>query len=378
VTRQQVIDAAKPVIRRYLGFWARVVLRAHRPFIIGVTGSVGKTTAKEVIAAALSHPKARAVLGRVHKSPGNLNDDLGMPLAILQFSDWAKTQPQLIGWMCRAPFRALRLAILGPRADVLVLEYALSPDSEFAAIVALARPNVAVVTAIGPAHLETFGTIEGVAREKARLVRGVPSNGLVVLGSENPFRAEMARESAARVVTVDGVGRDLADNIARVVASFLGVPPEVTEEAIAQVRPVTRRLKVFDFGSIVLIDDTINANPMSMRLALTTLAERGATKRRRVALLGFMAELGPDALAYHREIGIFARDKADLVVGVGTLAREYAPQVWFADADACAREIPQMLHAGDLVLVKGSASAHMDVVAGAIKDYGRHALQHAV
>jgi UDP-N-acetylmuramoyl-tripeptide--D-alanyl-D-alanine ligase len=371
VTTRRMYDAARRAVRLYFGFWARLVLWVHHPLVIGVTGSVGKTTTKEMIAAVLSHPQARHVVGRIHKSPGNLNDDLGLPLAILQFPDWAKTEAELVRYVCLAPFKACALAFFARRVDVLVLEYALSPDSNFATLIRLARPTVAVVTAIGPAHLETFGTIEGVAREKAQLVQAVPDNGLVVLGKENPCLADMARATSATVVTVDGIGRELASNVARAVGAYVGVPPQAAEDAIAHAGSVTRRLKVFDFGPIVVIDDTINANPMSMRLALTTLAARATNARRRVAVLGFMAELGADAQAFHREIGAFAKHRADLVVGVGALAREYDSAYWFADATECAEHLPRILQVGDVVLVKGSASAHMDIVAGALKDYGR-------
>jgi UDP-N-acetylmuramoyl-tripeptide--D-alanyl-D-alanine ligase len=372
VTKQRMHDAVKRAICAYFSFWAQIVLRAHEPFIIGVTGSVGKTTTKEAIAAVLSHPDARHVVRRVHKSPGNLNDNLGHALAILRFPDWAQTRLRLAWWIGLAPFKAFRLALFEPRMDVLVLEYALSPNSDFARLVRLAPPDVAVVTAIGPAHLETFGSIEGIAHEKGRLVRAVPANGLVVLGLENPCLAEMSRESVAPVVTAGGIGRELSNNIARTVGAFVGVPEHVVEDALRTTRPVTRRLKFFDLGAFTVIDDTINANPMSMRLALTTLDARASGGQRRIAMLAFMAELGEQSASYHREIGAFARDRADLVIGVGPLAREYAPDWWFADANECARQLPRIVQAGDLVLVKGSASAHMDVVAGALK---RHAKQ---
>jgi UDP-N-acetylmuramoyl-tripeptide--D-alanyl-D-alanine ligase len=367
VWKQQVIAAAKRAVRVYLAACARLVLRMRRPMIIGVTGSVGKTTTKEVIAAVLSDPQARRIVGTVRKSPGNLNDNLGLPLAILGYPDWQSSTPQLFWWLCLAPFRAIKFALSGSYADVLVLEYALSSESDFSWLVQVAPPDIAVVTAIGPAHLETFGTIQRVADEKGQLVGAVAPSGLVVLGSENPFLAEMSRQTRAHVVIVDGIGRGLSDNAARAVGRFLKIPEEAIESGIERKSSVTRRLKFHDLGAITLIDDTINANPMSMRLAITTLAERAAAGQRKVALLGFMAELGSGSSQYHREIGELARRQADVVVGVGAPARDYQPDHWFATAEDCNEHLASILRAGDLVLVKGSASAHMALVTTAIR-----------
>jgi UDP-N-acetylmuramoyl-tripeptide--D-alanyl-D-alanine ligase len=367
VTKQALVKAAKRAVRAYLAVWARLVLRVRKPAIVGVTGTVGKTTTKEVLAAVLSHPDARPVVGLVYKSPFNLNDNLGLPLAVLRYPDWQQSTAQLLWWLCLAPFRALKLAFFVRYADVLVLEYALSPDSDFSRLVRLAPPHVAIVTAVGPAHLDTFGTVSRIAQEKGLLVRAVPPSGLVVLGSENPFLSEMAAMTNARVITVTGAGRELSNNIAHIVGPLYGIPKETIESALRDRPAVTRRLKFHELGPVTLIDDTINANPLSMRLALATLSERAAPTQRKVAVLGFMAELGQGSAAYHREIGAFARTRADVVVAVGPPAADYAGDHWFDSAHACGEGLRRILQPGDLVLVKGSASAKMDVVTSALK-----------
>jgi UDP-N-acetylmuramoyl-tripeptide--D-alanyl-D-alanine ligase len=366
-------EMLKRAARNYLRLWAQLVLRARKPVIVGVTGSVGKTTTKHVIAAVLSHPGARPLVGRVGKTPGNLNNNLGLPLTVLGFKEWHQSALEAAWRLCVAPYRAIKAATFGAFPDVLVLEYALCPDCSVAELVDFVRPDVAVVTAIGPAHLETYGTLERIAHEKGALVRAVPPAGLVVLGEENAFASEMERWTRARVVRVGGVGRTLSDNVARVVGTYFGVPPDVIESAVGQTAGVAGRLRFYQFDRLTLIDDTINANPLSMKLGLGTLEQQAAAGQRRVAILGFMAELGPDSPAYHREIGDLARRCADVVVGVGELARLYQPHHWFETAEHCVHALHAILRDGDIVLVKGSASARMHVVSGAMKQPSKDA-----
>ncbi len=203
---------------RYLAFWARRVLRAHNPLVVGITGSVGKTTTKELIAAVLMDAEAMPFVGRVGKSPGNMNNSVGLPLAVLGYDRFPES---LGGWLrvvVSVPFRSARLVRSSDYAQVLVLEYAAGRVPHLAR---LARPTVAVVTAIGPSHLERFGTVEGVAEAKSALVKAVPASGLVLLGADTPGSANMARLSAAPVPLVPGKGRDLSADVARIVGQDL-------------------------------------------------------------------------------------------------------------------------------------------------------------
>jgi UDP-N-acetylmuramoyl-tripeptide--D-alanyl-D-alanine ligase len=367
----------KRIVFRYFGAWAWLVLRARKPTIVGVTGSVGKTTTKEAIAAVLSHPRAAPIVGTVGKTPGNLNEDFGLPLTVLRFPTWPISRLQLVGWMCAAPVRALRFAAGGRYPDVLVLEYAVCFDGNVPALARLAPPTIAVVTNVGPAHLEVLGTIERIAEAKGALVRAAPKSGLVVLGTDNPCLARMAAEATAPVVTVSGSGRALSDNVARAVGGFLGIPQDVVDAALQEMPPLARRLHFRDLDWVKLIDDSFNANPLSMTLALHTLRDAAVPGQRKVALLGYMAELGGDAAQYHEQIGALARECADVVVGVGEPARHFRSDHWFEDARACSRGLPVIVRPGDLVLVKGSSSSHMYDVADAISAMDRPELAGA-
>jgi UDP-N-acetylmuramoyl-tripeptide--D-alanyl-D-alanine ligase len=270
--------------------------------------------------------------------------------------------------MLSAPLRALALATVKPFPSVLVLEFAAGPHGDIQRTADAAPPTVAVVTAIGPAHLEQFGTLERIVHEKGALVRAVSPSGLVVLGAASAPLAELERQSAAPVVKIEGRGRALSENAARAVCDFLGIPREVTERALAMAPPaVPGRLNVLELGPFTVIDDSYNANPLSMQLGLDTLASRAGPGIRRVAVLGDMKELGPEATRYHDEIAEYAGTRADVIIGVGPLARHYRPEHWFETSDQCAEALPSLLAPGDCVLVKGSNSVALDKVVRAAR-----------
>jgi UDP-N-acetylmuramoyl-tripeptide--D-alanyl-D-alanine ligase len=370
-------DAIKNAIDTYLSLWVRLVLRSRRPRIVGVTGSVGKTTTKEIIAAVLSHPDARPYVGSVRKSPENLNDNRGLPLTILGYEDWL-SRTQLVTSLAVAPLRAFWYATLGRFPDVLVLEYALSEHGDVPWLAALAPPTVAAVTAIGPAHLEHFGTIDRIIEEKGALVRAVPPAGLVVLGSENAGASAMESMSRAPVVKVRGQGRTLSDNVARTVSAYFGIPSSTADAALQCKPPVRGRFDRHDLGAITLFDDSFNANPLSMELGLRTFADQARGDGRKIAILGDMRELGPDAPDYHGEIAKCARSVADIVIGVGDLARYYEPDRWYRTAADCAAQLDALLHSGDAVFVKGSAALELSRVCSAVKAWNRrHVAQPA-
>ena len=226
----------------------------------------------------------------------------------------------------------------------------------------LARPTVAVVTAIGPAHLQFFDSVDQIAQAKSALVRAVLPSGLVVLGQDNEYASNMSRESPAPVVKVPGSGRELAENAARAVGRYFGLPDEVIGRALSACGAVEGRLNILDLGPITVIDDAFSANPMSMRLGLDTLASIARPEQRRVAILGTMAELGPRGPHYHEEMATYAQARADVVIGIGELAQVYRPDHWFATSKLCASSLRQLVHRNDCLIVKGSHSVHLDRV----------------
>ena len=356
---------------RYVSLWARLVVRRWRPYVIGITGSVGKTTTKELVGAVLTHPGARPVVGLTWTSAGNMNNNRSLPLALLGYRVPATTVRAMLLRVLTVPFRALRLLTVGEYPRTLVLEFAAGPTSTIRHTTSLAAPHVAIVTAIGPAHLDHFGTVEAIVEAKSALVRASAAEGLVVRGADCPPVMGMARMSRARVITVPGRGRQLAEEIARIVARHLGVPEPVIESALAERGAIAARGELLDLGQVSVIDDAFNANPLSMAHGIETLGSRALPGQRRVVMLGDMLELGDESARYHREIGALARAHADVVVGVGALAKGYDPDHWFPTSTACAESVASLIRPGDLILVKGSRSVKMERVTQALRQLCR-------
>jgi UDP-N-acetylmuramoyl-tripeptide--D-alanyl-D-alanine ligase len=358
--------AWQPLYVRHIAFWARLVVRRRRPFVVGITGSVGKTTTKELVAAVLGHPEARATVGEVWATPGNMNNDRSVPLALLGYREPATTAGQMLRRAGTVPLRALRLATFGRYPRVLVLEFAAGPRADLSRTVPLAPPHLAVVTAVGPAHLEHFGTVERVAEAKATLVRLLRPDGEAILGADSELAAEMRHLVPGRAVLVPGRGREFAERVARIVAERLAVVSDVVDRALAERGAVASRMEVIDAGDITVVNDAFNANPLSMSYALDRLGAVAAAGRRRVAILGEMGELGEASRAYHERVGEHAHACAAVVVGVGPASAAYRPHHWFATSDECAAAVSGLVRDGDVVLVKGSNSVQLGTVVRAV------------
>jgi UDP-N-acetylmuramoyl-tripeptide--D-alanyl-D-alanine ligase len=316
--------------------------------VVGITGSVGKTSTKDILAALL-----RARVNVVAAEDG-FNNELGLPLTL-----------------CRAE----------SDTDVIVTEMGMRGPGQIRELAEIARPHVGVITAIAPVHLERLGSIENVARAKAELLEHVS---IAVLPAHEPLLdpfvppgvdvrrfAEPHVELRDGHSVVDGVeftfgARHQAANAAAALATLraLGYEPpgEVVDVKFSRWRSQEADLP----GGGLLINDAWNANPVAMRAALAHLRDRAAG-RRTVAILGDMAELGPDAPRYHEEIGRAAAELGiDVVVGVGELARAYRGSEWAADADDAVPLVRTLLRPGDAVLVKGSRAVGLEVVAEAL------------
>jgi UDP-N-acetylmuramoyl-tripeptide--D-alanyl-D-alanine ligase len=319
--------------------------------IVGITGSTGKTSTKDILAA-LCAPAARTVAAEA-----SFNNEIGVPLTL-----------------CR----------LEPDTEVCILELAMRGFGQIADLCRIARPHVGVITNVGPVHLELVGSLEGVQRAKGELVAALPAGGTAVVPEEfpveradidvvRPARPEVRRENGRTVV--DGVSFNFTAehqvaNAAAALAALdaLGLPrPERVDVEFSRWRGEELPLP----GGGLLINDAYNANPVSMRAALAHLVAN-AGDRRRVAILGDMAELGPTAPAYHQEIGEeAARRGVDVLLAVGELGRGYLDrgvpeQRWAPDAERAAAEAAELVQPGDVVLVKASRAVGLERVADAL------------
>jgi len=350
----------------------------HDVRVVGITGSTGKTIAKEMAADVVS--RSRPTL----RNEGNLNSETGLPMTLLR---------------------------LEPQHEVAVLEMSMYTVGEIARLVEIARPEVGVVLSVHPAHLARAGSIERIARAKAELPSALPPDGLAVLNADDPRVVAMRELTRAEVRTfglgrsadvraeavvshgVDGTeftlhapwgsrrlrsgtpGRHLVPHAlaAAAVGERLGVPLDEVAVALAAGSRAPHRMSVVEAASGArLIDDTYNASPISMAAALDFLAETPlAAGGRRLAVLGDMLELGPDEERLHRQIGVRAGGSTDGLIAVGDRARWIAEGARSAggarvalamDAEEAVEALEHEMapRVGDLVLLKASRGIGLD------------------
>jgi UDP-N-acetylmuramoyl-tripeptide--D-alanyl-D-alanine ligase len=336
-----------------LAVLGREVRSRSRARVVGITGSMGKTSTKDILAA-LCTPSARTVAAEA-----SFNNEIGVPLTL-----------------CR----------LEPDTQVCVLELAMRGFGQIASLCEIARPEVGVVTNVGPVHLELVGSLDGVVRAKSELVAALPPGGTAVVPEDFPVERDDVRvvrvgEPEVRVeagrtvvggVSFDFTARHQARNAAAALAVLdaLGLPrPERVDVDFSRWRGDELELA----GGGLLINDAYNANPVSMRAALAYLAERAAG-RRRIAVLGDMAELGPRAPEYHREVGAAAAELGvDALLAVGPLARGYldgangiGEKRWVESVPDALRELDSLVAPGDCVLVKASRAMGLEAVANVL------------
>jgi UDP-N-acetylmuramoyl-tripeptide--D-alanyl-D-alanine ligase len=332
---------------------ARAVRERSRARVVGITGSTGKTSTKDLLAA-ICEPRVRTIAAEA-----SYNNELGVPLTLCRLDD---------------------------DTEVCVLELAMRGLGQIAELAAIARPDVGVITNVGPAHLELVGSLEAVVRAKSELLEALPPGGVAVVPEGFPVAREdldvrRFGEPDARVadgrtfVRFDGrevdfpfVTRHQARNALAALhaAAALGLEVEgPVDVAFSRWRGEEVELP----GGGLLINDAYNANPVSMRAALEHLVERAAG-RRAVAVIGDMGELGPDGPRYHEEIGrLLGELGVDVLFAIGPLAESYLvaglPTMRWAqtvDLDALREE----LRPGDCVLVKASRALGLERVAEAL------------
>jgi UDP-N-acetylmuramoyl-tripeptide--D-alanyl-D-alanine ligase len=328
--------------------------------IVGITGATGKTTTKDILAA-LCVPHRKTVA-----SEGNYNNELGVPLT---------------------------LARIEPATEVCIVEMGMRGLGQIAWLASFARPDVGLITNIAPVHLELMGTVENVARAKAELIEALPPGGIAVVPADEPLLEpyltrrdiEILRfgapavpgrfEVGDRTISLDtsfSAPHQLRNTVAALtVCDALDIPLPDGGTLEVEFSPLREELIELP-GGITVINDCYNANPASMRAALEHLRAL-AGDRRKVAVLGHMAELGDSAAELHRRVGddIAAAELA-VLVAVGPLAEAYgapagAERRFAADAAEAAEAAAELVQPGDVILIKGSRAVGLELVAAKLR-----------
>jgi UDP-N-acetylmuramoyl-tripeptide--D-alanyl-D-alanine ligase len=340
--------------------------------LVGVTGSVGKTTTKEAIAHVLS------TRFRVLKSEGNFNNHFGLPLMLLK---------------------------LEPEYDLAVIEMGMSHAGEIRALAKIAQPEIGVVTNVAPVHLEFFDSLAGIARAKYELVESLPAGGTAVLNADDDYVSQFGRDFKGKVVMYGtrGTAEVRAENLqskgsegvefevvmrnvrehaklrlvgehnvlnalaAVAVGLERGLTPAEAVGALATLIPADKRGQVLQVGNITVINDCYNSNPKALESMVDALA--GMTAKRRIVVAGEMLELGPAAEKMHQEAGQhIAEKKIDVLVGVRGLARAMVerartagtPAEFVATPEEAGEWLAREGRDGDVVLLKASRGVKLE------------------
>lgn len=304
--------------------------------VVGVTGSAGKTTTKELLKTFL------AVAGKTYGTEGNFNNHIGLPLTILNCPD---------------------------EAEFLVLEMGSNHPGEIAALCEIAAPDIGVVTGVGTAHLEFFGSREGIAQEKGALLAAASDFGVFPawddyagsLGARGDDSIAVAAESSPLRDATDSLPPHFADNaaLAYAVAARFGVSREAARQSLEHFSLPGARWRKSEKNGVNYIDDTYNANPSSMIAAIEALAKTPCSGRR-IAVLGDMFELGQDAPALHASVFAAAqRDEIALVIGVGEISSICLCHRAYPTLAALKAEFSGLVQRGDVVLIKASHGMHL-------------------
>ncbi len=378
------IAALQTLARKVYEQWGRPV--------VGITGSAGKTTTKELTAHVLAGAGRRIL-----KSERNYNNGLGLPLSVLQMVSRGRRPDDY---------------------DLAILEMGMSsPTHEIRRLVQITPPDIGVELLVAPVHLEHLGTIENVAAMKAELIEGLKPGGVAVLNADDKLVMDMKSKTDGPVLTFgiqnqsDVTAREIDASrlgsirfrlqtpmgeaaaelpmtghhnlmnalAASAVATALKIKPELIAEALRSARPPRMRGEVIDFAAgFTVVDDSYNSNPRSLLGMVRTLVEASENVKRRIVIAGEMLELGPQAPEMHREVGReIARLGIDVLWGVRGLAteivsaaREQAMKTtrFFESSEEAATAALDEVSAGDLILVKGSRSVETDKIVAALKE----------
>lgn len=397
----------KKFLEKMLRFMARSVLRKYHPLIVGVTGSVGKSLTKEAIALVVS----RAYVTR--KAESNYNNEVGIPLTIIgttsggrSFWRWAFIFCKWL-WMMLYPTRY---------PEVLVLELGIDRPGDMDYLLSFVPVQIGVVTGVSESHLEFFGSVGNIAKEKGKVVAALPENGYAILCADDKRTEKMREKASAKTITygfgteamlrvdnllfhreakrVEGFsfklnynGKTIPVRLPKIVArhhiaavlagAAVGVALKMNlveiAKALEDFEPLPGRLRLLlGREGIILLDDTYNASPVSVRAAMDVVRELVAP--RKVVILGDMLELGADTKQEHAALAPVIIDAgAHIVVAVGEhmrslseglLAVGFSPKqvFWFPDPLVALQNLKDIIRSEDLILIKGSQGMRMEKI----------------
>ena len=349
--------------------------------VVGITGSVGKTSTKEMIASVLSQKYC------VHKTLGNFNNEWGLPITIFDMPE---------------------------DTEVAVLEMGVNHFGEMRRLSSVASPDICVITNIGIAHLEFFKTREGILQEKSQMIQDMKNGGSIILNGDDDLLSKMSpvkgvtpvffgmgdncafradniepqglRGTSCTITLKDGSSFDclvpvpgihmVSNAVAGAAVGYtLGLTADEIKAGIESLPSIPGRNHIIETNHMIILDDCYNANPISMKASIDVL---NMAIGRKVAVLGNMGELGDTAEALHAEVGTYAAEQnVDLVCGIGDLTRSLVEEaskganteaLWFADNESFIQAIPDIIKDGDNVLVKASHGMNFPQIVHALEE----------
>ena len=404
----------KSILKNLLRFFAKRIIKKYNPQVIGITGSIGKTGAKDAVAAVL------AGKFRVRKSQGNYNTEIGMPLSIL-----GKKSPHrsIFGWL-GVVWQAFSLLLWrhSNYPEILVLEMGADKSKDIYELLKIVTPDVGIITAVALVHTQNFGSIEAVAKEKGRLFKSIEKDGWIIVNNDDEMVASLAENCKAQKISyainntqnsdikaleynisysneeptgLAGISFKMAANgavspvilkgilgkhqiysslAAMAVARIYNINIVEAAENLRLIKHPPGRMRILEgIKHTVLIDDSYNSSPRALEAALATLSDMQADGRK-FAVLGDMLELGSISEAEHRRLGKMVFDLGfDVLITSGELARDFVRGAQeagmsqdnvfsFSNSQEARLFVQSRIKEGDLVLIKGSQGSRMEII----------------
>lgn len=396
------------VLEKILKKLASLTLKRYKPGVIGITGNVGKTSAKEALRTILSKDR------NIRAPSKNFNNEIGLPLTIL--GDWAETGG-LFFWLKVIAASLIQLAVKNPRyPEILILEYGVDAPGDMKKLLDIIRPHIGIITAIGdyPVHVEFFPGREGIVREKTKLVNSLPSTGFAVLNMDDQTVFNMKNSTRARIITygfsdaadikisafdsylennraitsfklhyngsfvpiklenVLGKSQAYACAAAAAAAIAFGTHLIKISENLQTYSAPAGRLKVIPgLKNTLIIDDTYNSAPLAMLEALDILKK--LQSKRKIAVLGDMLELGKTTVTAHETVGKITAKTIKILFTVGRKAKIISESgvkaglakkniLSFQNLSEAALKLQEIIEPGDLILIKGSQGVRMEKI----------------